>query len=87
MPLSILATPLTATRYHSLVVDPATVPACLEVTADTADGIVMGLRHREKPIEGIQFHPESYQTHAGPALIANWLRHAEAFNAARAAGQ
>ena len=52
-----LPNPFTATRYHSLVVDPATVPECLEVTATTVDGIIMGLRHREFLIEGVQFHP------------------------------
>jgi anthranilate synthase/aminodeoxychorismate synthase-like glutamine amidotransferase len=62
-----------ATRYHSLVVDPDTVPHVLEVTARTADGVIMGLRHRALPIEGIQFHPESVLTAAGPRLIANWL--------------
>ncbi|NBC19122.1 MAG: anthranilate/aminodeoxychorismate synthase component II [Bacteroidetes bacterium] len=62
-----------ATRYHSLVVDPGTVPDTLEVTARTADGVIMGLRHHSFPIEGIQFHPESVLTAAGPRLIANWL--------------
>lgn len=68
----------TATRYHSLVVDRATVPECLEISAETPDGVVMGLRHREWPIEGIQFHPESILTTEGPRLVANWLkRHLE----------
>ena len=62
-----------ATRYHSLVVDRASLPACLEVTAETADGVVMGLRHREWPVEGVQFHPESILTTEGPRLIANWV--------------
>jgi len=62
-----------ATRYHSLVVDRWTFPEALEVSAETPDGIVMGLRHRAFPIEGIQFHPESLLTTAGPALVANWL--------------
>ncbi len=62
-----------ATRYHSLVVDRWTFPEALEVSAETPDGIVMGLRHRAFPIEGIQFHPESLLTTAGPALVANWI--------------
>lgn len=62
-----------ATRYHSLVVDRASIPAELEITAETADGVVMGLRHREHPVEGIQFHPESLLTTVGPSLVRNWL--------------
>jgi anthranilate synthase/aminodeoxychorismate synthase-like glutamine amidotransferase len=73
-----LPSPLVATRYHSLVVDPASVPDCLEVTAETADGIVMGLRHRELPIEGVQFHPESILTEHGHRLLRNWLSRAAA---------
>jgi anthranilate synthase/aminodeoxychorismate synthase-like glutamine amidotransferase len=68
-----LPSPLTATRYHSLVLDPATIPACLEVTATTDDGIIMGVRHRELPIEGVQFHPESILTAAGHDLLRNFL--------------
>lgn len=64
----------TATRYHSLVVDRASLPDELEVSAETEDGVIMGLRHRERPIEGIQFHPESVLTTEGPRLVANWLR-------------
>ncbi len=67
-----LPSPLTATRYHSLVLDPATVPACLEVTA-TSDDVVMGVRHRELPVEGVQFHPESILTGAGHDLLRNFL--------------
>lgn len=63
----------TATRYHSLVLDPETIPAELEVTARSGEGVVMGVRHRQYPVEGIQFHPESILTEAGPAIIANWL--------------
>ena len=63
----------TATRYHSLVVDRDSVPDVLEISAETDDGIVMGLRHRAFPIEGIQFQPESVLTTEGPKLIANWL--------------
>ena len=61
------------TRYHSLVVDPATLPDELEVTAWTEDGVIMGLRHRTYPIWGVQFHPESVMTREGDRLIANWL--------------
>lgn len=68
-----LPSPLIATRYHSLVVAPSTVPACLEVTATTADGMVMGVRHRSMPIEGVQFHPESILTAAGHDLLGNFL--------------
>lgn len=63
----------TATRYHSLVLDPDTIPEELEVTARTGD-IVMGVRHKQYPIEGIQFHPESILTTEGPKMITNWLR-------------
>jgi len=68
-----LADPFTATRYHSLVVDPASIPDELEVTATTADGVVMGLRHRRLAVEGVQFHPESILTPSGPSLLANFL--------------
>jgi anthranilate synthase/aminodeoxychorismate synthase-like glutamine amidotransferase len=68
-----LPNPFTATRYHSLVVDPPTVPDCLEVTATTIDGVIMGLRHREFLIEGVQFHPESILSPMGPRLLENFL--------------
>ena len=68
-----LPNPFTATRYHSLVVDPASVPASLEVTARTRDGVIMGLRHRELAVEGVQFHPESALTPEGKALLKNFL--------------
>ncbi|MEU6481620.1 aminodeoxychorismate/anthranilate synthase component II [Streptomyces sp. NPDC047017] len=68
-----LPSPFTATRYHSLAAEPATVPAELEVTARTRDGIVMGLRHRELAVEGVQFHPESVLTEHGHRMLANWL--------------
>ncbi|MGP4010702.1 aminodeoxychorismate/anthranilate synthase component II [Streptomyces sp. 4N124] len=68
-----LPTPFTATRYHSLAAEPETVPAGLEVTARTRDGIIMGLRHRELPVEGVQFHPESVLTEHGHRMLANWL--------------
>jgi anthranilate synthase/aminodeoxychorismate synthase-like glutamine amidotransferase len=69
-----LPDPLEATRYHSLVVERATLPAELEVSAETDDGLVMGLRHRELPIEGVQFHPESVLTVAGHEMLDNFLR-------------
>lgn len=71
-----LPNPLEATRYHSLVVARDTVPSCLEITAESSDGLVMGLRHRELDVEGVQFHPESVLTAAGHELLANFLRRA-----------
>jgi anthranilate synthase/aminodeoxychorismate synthase-like glutamine amidotransferase len=68
-----LPDPLVATRYHSLVVEPSSVPAQLEVSARAEDGTIMGLRHRRLPVEGVQFHPESILTDAGHRLMANWL--------------
>jgi anthranilate synthase/aminodeoxychorismate synthase-like glutamine amidotransferase len=68
-----LDNPFTATRYHSLVVERASVPAVLEVSATTSDGLVMGLRHRDFICEGVQFHPESILTGAGKALLGNFL--------------
>ncbi len=68
-----LPQPFTATRYHSLTVLPGTVPAELEATAHTAGGIVMALRHRELPVHGVQFHPESVLTQGGHRVLANWL--------------
>ncbi len=68
-----LPSPLEATRYHSLVVARASIPDVLEITAETSDGVVMGLRHRELDVEGVQFHPESILTHSGHELIANFL--------------
>jgi anthranilate synthase component II len=68
-----LPNPFVATRYHSLVVDPDSVPPELEVTATSSDGVVMGLRHRTLRVEGVQFHPESVLTASGPALLANFL--------------
>lgn len=69
-----LPNPFTATRYHSLTVDPSTVPAELVVTSRSDDGIIQGLRHREYSLEGVQFHPESFLTTEGPNLLANFLR-------------
>jgi anthranilate synthase component 2 len=68
-----LPDPLEATRYHSLVVERASVPDVLEITAETDDGLVMGQRHREHDVEGVQFHPESILTASGHALVANFL--------------
>ncbi|HEY9233166.1 MAG TPA: aminodeoxychorismate/anthranilate synthase component II, partial [Blastocatellia bacterium] len=62
-----------ATRYHSLIVEKASLPETLEVSATTPDGIIMGLRHREFPIEGVQFHPESVMTEHGKTLLENFL--------------
>ena len=69
-----LPVPFDATRYHSLVVEAASVPDIFEISARTADGIVMGLRHRELPLEGVQFHPESILTIEGKRLLSNFLR-------------
>jgi anthranilate synthase component II len=68
-----LPSPFEATRYHSLVVQESDLPAALEVNARTPDGAIMGLRHRELPIHGVQFHPESIATQHGHALLANFL--------------
>ena len=73
-----LPSPFLATRYHSLIVDRATLPACLEVTAWLEDGTIMGLRHREKLIEGVQFHPESIASEHGHHLLRNFLDVAKA---------
>lgn len=66
--------PFDATRYHSLIVERDTLPESLEVTAESEDGLIMGLRHRTLPIEGIQFHPESYTTEHGKHLLRNFLK-------------
>jgi len=63
-----------ATRYHSLVVEPASLPACLEATAHSEDGEIMGVRHRELAVEGVQFHPEALLTEHGHALLRNFIR-------------
>lgn len=69
-----LPNPIEATRYHSLVVERESLPACLEVSATTQDGLVMGLRHKDFPVEGVQFHPESFLTQKGRNLLENFLR-------------
>lgn len=68
-----IPSPVTATRYHSLVIDPPTLPDCLAVTAKTAEGEIMALTHKELPIWGVQFHPESILTEHGLRMIENWL--------------
>ncbi len=69
-----LSNPFEATRYHSLVVERETLPDCLRITSWTADGIIMGLRHKVYPVEGIQFHPESILTFEGKKMLANFLK-------------
>lgn len=68
-----MSSPLEATRYHSLIVERATLPGDLEITAETADGLIMGLKHRSYPVEGVQFHPESIMTPTGKDLLRNFL--------------
>jgi anthranilate synthase/aminodeoxychorismate synthase-like glutamine amidotransferase len=68
-----LSNPFTATRYHSLIVQRNSVPDCLEISAETKDGIIMALRHKEYPIEGVQFHPESILTETGKNLFINFF--------------
>ncbi|MBI4715619.1 MAG: aminodeoxychorismate/anthranilate synthase component II [Nitrospirae bacterium] len=69
-----LPNPFEATRYHSLVVRPESLPSCLEVSAKTEEGEIMGIRHREHPVEGVQFHPESILTKAGMDLLRNFVK-------------
>jgi para-aminobenzoate synthetase component II len=68
-----LPDPFVATRYHSLSIRPGTLPTDLEVTGRTASGLIMALRHRELPVEGVQFHPESVLTDGGHRMLANWM--------------
>lgn len=68
-----LPTPFEATRYHSLIIEERTLPSSLEITARSEDGLIMGVRHRALPVEGIQFHPESYTTQHGKQLLRNFL--------------
>ena len=70
-----LNSPLTATRYHSLVIERASLPTCLEITAESEDGEIMGVRHRDAAVEGVQFHPEAILTEQGHELLANFLKH------------
>ena len=70
-----LHNPFTATRYHSLIVERDSLPDCVEISSWTDDGVIMGLRHREFDIEGVQFHPESILTKAGKSLLRNFLHH------------
>jgi len=72
-----LPSPFEATRYHSLIVERASLPACLEVCAWTEEGEIMGVRHKERRVEGVQFHPESILTTHGKELLANWTRSLE----------
>ncbi|MGH9449657.1 MAG: anthranilate synthase component II [Terriglobia bacterium] len=69
-----LPNPFPATRYHSLIVERETLPACLEISATSPDGLIMGLRHRKLRVEGVQFHPESVLTEAGKELLGNFMR-------------
>jgi anthranilate synthase/aminodeoxychorismate synthase-like glutamine amidotransferase len=80
-----LPNPFEATRYHSLIIDPPTVPATLLVNARTAEGEIMGVRHREFPIHGVQFHPESILTRHGKELLKNFLTLSESFRAVKSA--
>ncbi len=68
-----LPSPLTATRYHSLTIDPETVPDCLEVTARSEDDVIQGIRHRELPLHGVQFHPESIESERGHDILRNFI--------------
>jgi len=69
-----LPNPFPATRYHSLIVERSSLPECLEISATTADGLIMGLRHKQMKVEGVQFHPESVLTKAGKQLLGNFLK-------------
>ncbi len=69
-----LPSPFPATRYHSLIIDENTLPEVLKITARTSDGLIMGIEHRNFPVVGVQFHPESILTEVGPRLIKNWLQ-------------
>ena len=68
-----LPSPLSATRYHSLVIERASLPECLVVTAESEDGEIMGVRHKSLPVEGVQFHPEAILTEHGHAMLRNFL--------------
>jgi anthranilate synthase/aminodeoxychorismate synthase-like glutamine amidotransferase len=77
-----LERPFTATRYHSLLVERASLPDCLEISAWTAEGEIMGLRHKQLAVEGVQFHPESILTTSGMALLRNWVGALPTYNEA-----
>ncbi|MBX9725715.1 MAG: gamma-glutamyl-gamma-aminobutyrate hydrolase family protein, partial [Rickettsiales bacterium] len=68
-----IPTPFTATRYHSLIIERASLPSCLTVTAETADGTIMGVEHTSQPVFGVQFHPESIASEHGHAMLKNFL--------------
>lgn len=69
-----LPSPFTATRYHSLIIERQSLPDCLKITAETSDGIIMGIQHRELPYFGVQFHPESIASEHGHDLLTNFLK-------------
>ena len=81
-----LPSPFEAIRYHSLVIYPETLPDCLEITAWTDNGLIMGVRHKTLPVEGVQFHPESIMTAVGHDLLRNYLRQVTDFHQARPTG-
>ncbi len=76
-----LPNPITCTRYHSLAIERVSLPACLEITAETEDGEIMGVRHKTLPVEGVQFHPESILTEQGHQMLDNFLKEHRAFKA------
>jgi anthranilate synthase component II len=76
-----LPNPITCTRYHSLAIERASLPECLEITAETEDGEIMGVRHKTLPVEGVQFHPESILTEQGHQMLDNFLKEHRAFKA------
>jgi len=82
-----IPSPLVATRYHSLVIEEAGLPDCLEVSARTEDGVIMGVRHRALPVEGVQFHPESILTEHGHAMLKNFLQQARSRTVPAGAGR
>lgn len=82
-----LPSPVTATRYHSLAAVRGTIPEVLEITAETATGVIMGLRHRTAPLSGVQFHPESVLTEGGYQMLGNWLESLGMTGAAARAGK
>lgn len=75
-----ISIPFNATRYHSLIIDRSTCPDCLEIIAETEDGLIMGIRHKESPVYGVQFHPESILTESGKLILKNFLSIADTFN-------